>query len=86
MSPRPLADATLAATLLTPQIVGECVLAEHAGDDRDSKIRRLGKAIEICKELTTRLECSRDIFAATPAAEPMFAVSEALRCDDEAAP
>lgn len=64
MSNRPLADATLAATLLTPQIVRQCVLAEHDGIDHDSKMRRLSKAIEIAGELKTRLEAAQLLFAA----------------------
>jgi hypothetical protein len=64
MSKRPLTDATMAATILTPQIVDECRLAEHADGDEDSKHRRLAKALDLTRELVTRLECAQLLFYA----------------------
>ncbi len=69
MSTRPLTDATLAATWLLPQIVGECVLAEHGKDDRTTTQRRLRRAIELTGQLRTRIEAAELLYAATPAEE-----------------
>ena len=72
MTARPLADAVKAATVLWPQIVEEVLLAEHADEPRAKRQAHLDTAIERARELVTRLELARDLYASTPPALPMM--------------
>jgi hypothetical protein len=82
MTASPLPQAVLAAFNLTPAILREAVLAEHAGD-RTSIQRRLRRAVELARELLTRLEVAETEFAATPLDH---AIAGAMGTPDEKAP
>lgn len=69
-----LAQATNAVAVLSAQISDEVWLAERADESRQRHSRRLDTAIEKAKELVTRLEAARDLFAATPHEEPPAAI------------
>jgi len=76
MTARSLAEATIliqarnAVAVLSGQISNEVWPAEEADESRARQSRRFDTAIEKAKELVTRLEAARDLFASTPHEEP----------------